>query len=43
VTQALILKLFEFIAARDAEKDAINNDPEYFAEIADDFCKTQES
>ena len=37
------MKLFELISAKDAEKDALDHDGEHFAEIADDFCKTQES
>jgi hypothetical protein len=38
-----VLKLFELVAARDAEREAIDKDPEYFAEIAEDFCTSQES
>ena len=43
VTQVLVIKLFELISAKQAEREAITDDPQYFAEIADDFCKTQES
>jgi hypothetical protein len=42
-TQLLMLKLFQLVSIGPAERDALLNDPEHFAEIADDFCKTQDA
>jgi hypothetical protein len=42
-TQIMVLKLFELVAAREAEIRAAESDPEHFVEIADDFCKNQDS
>ena len=42
-TQILILKLFQLSVAGASERANLANDPDYFVEIADDFCQTQES
>lgn len=42
-THLLVLKLFELSSVKLSEVDAMENDPEYFAEISDDFCRAQES
>jgi hypothetical protein len=42
-TQILMLKLFELVSIREAERSSLEDDPEHFAEMSYDFSMNQES
>ncbi len=39
--EIVCIKLFQLISAKSMERRLITEDPSYFIEIAEDFCKKQ--